>query len=65
MPKLKCASSSQAASRAKKQKRQRITERLQQTSDDISEGHDARGRKERNTEARRIARLDPERRQQE
>ena len=63
MPKLKRASS-QAASRAKKQKRQRIGEKLQQASDDISEGHDARDRKERrrerNTEARRIARLDPE-----
>ena len=50
MPKLKHASSSQAASRAKKQKRQRVAERLQQTSDDISEGHDTRDRKERRRE---------------
>ena len=69
MPKLKRASSSLAASRAKKQKRLRVAERLQQDSDDISNGRNRRGReerrRERNTEARRISRLDPLRRQQE
>ena len=69
MPKLKRASSSLAASQAKKQKRLRVAERFQQDSDDISDGRDRRGReerkRERNTEARQIARLNPLRRQQE
>ena len=71
MPKLKCASSSLTASRAKKRKKE-IPERLQQDSDsdenDIrQETDDVRQemRRLRNTEARRIARLDPLRRQQE
>ena len=63
MPKLKRASSSLAASQAKKQKRLRVAERFQQDSDDISDGRDRRGReerkRERNTEARQIARLNP------
>ena len=73
MPKLKRASSSLTASRAKKRKKE-IPERLQQDSD--SDENDVRQetdeidvRREmrclRNTEARRIARLDPLRRQQE
>ena len=65
MPKFKRASSSLTTSRAKKKKR----ERIQQDSDSISDGRDRRGleerRRERNTEARRIARLDPPRRQEE
>ena len=64
MPKFKRASSSLTTSRAKKKR-----ERLQQDSDSISDGRDRRGlderRRERNTEARRIARLDPLRRQEE
>ena len=71
MPKLKCASSSLIASRAKKQKKE-TPERLQQDSD--SDENDVRQetddvrlemRRLRNTEARRIARLDPLQRQQE
>ena len=65
MPKLKRASSSLAASRLKKRRKLTITERPQQDSD--SDEHDVRQqtRRLRNTEARRIARLDPKRRQQE
>ena len=59
MPKLKRVSSLLAASRAKKQKRLRVAEQ-------DSDGRDREeSRRERNTEARRIARLDPLRRQQE
>ena len=73
MPKLKRASSSLTASRAKKRKKE-IPERLQQDSDsdenDVRQETDENDvrqemRRLRNTEARRIARLDPLRRQQE
>ena len=71
IPKLKRASSSLIASRAKKRKKE-IPESLQQDSD--SDENDVRQetddvrqemRRLRNTEARRIARLDPLQRQQE
>ena len=71
MPKLKRASSSLTASRAKKRKKE-IPERLQQNSDsdenDVRQETDDVGQEMRslqNTEASRIARRDPLRRQQE
>ena len=74
MPKLKRSSSSKATSKAKKQKRMerlQAAERRQQDLGDTSDqNHDAgleckERRRDRNTEARRNARLDPERRQEE
>ena len=65
MPKLKRASSSLTASRAKKRKKLRIPERLQQDSDenDVRQETDENNvrqemRRLRNTEARRIVHLD-------
>ena len=83
MPKLKRASSSLTASRAKKRKKLRTPKRLQQDSDydenDVRQETDKNDvrqetvendvrqkmRRLRNTEACRIARLDPLQRQQE
>ena len=64
MPKLKLSSSSHAASQAKKQKRQRAAERRQRATE-RRQGPDRAARRQRNTEARRIARLDQETRQEE
>ena len=71
MPKLKRSSSSQASSKAKKQRMERlqVAERRQKDLGHTSDGNAGRRcegeRRLRNTEARRIAHLDPQRRQEE
>ena len=65
MPKLKRSSSSHAASQAKKQTRLQTGERQQRATERRQGADRAEMRRQRNTEARRIARFDQETRQEE